>query len=211
MIRHRKRTLAALILAAIILAGIAVTGVYIYAKHSGIKLEAGTDYMIDNVVYYYQKDSRWKDDPLGTSQYHMGDSGCLVCCLAAEINMQQIEIDGFNTELDPKTLNSFFSQNNVYDSEGNIQWAVLENAIGKNVVLKDASELENNEIQKLIESGCFPVVMVKMPKSGSLHFVLIVSCKDGDFICMDPMNKDLKPVPLSYFNNTIYSVRYIQN
>lgn len=202
---------AAAIIPMLILAIAAGTALMLHMRSGGTELTAGNDCLNDNIVYYYQKDSRWKDDPLGSSDYHMGDSGCLTTCLASAINMQETETEGFGGAIDPGTLNRFFSEKGVYDSEGNIQWDALEKATGADVILKDASDLEENEIQNLLEEGCYPVVRVKMPVSGSGHFVLIVSCENGEFICMDPMNKDLESVPLSYFNDTIYSVRYIQN
>lgn len=207
----RKKAFFAAVLSVLVLTGIIVAGGCWYSKQIGVKLEASTECLIDNVVCYYQKDSKWKEDPLGNSKYHMSDSGCLTCCLAAAINMQKIEIDGFDGDINPGTLNSFFSEHQVYDGEGNIQWAALESAISADVILKDVSELEDNEIQELLEANCFPVVLVKMPASGSPHFVLIVGSKDGEFLCMDPLNEELKLVPLSYFNGRIYSVRYIQN
>lgn len=206
-----KRRKATVILSVLILAGAAGTALLLHMRNGGTELTADTDCLNDNIVYYYQKDSRWRDESLGASEYHMGDSGCLTSCLASAINMQETEIEGFDGEVDPGTLNSFFSENGVYDSEGNIQWGALEKASGAEIILKDASELEENEIQMLLEEGCYPVVRVKMPESGSGHFVLIVSCEDGGFICMDPLNEDLESVPLSHFNDTIYSVRYIQN
>ncbi len=67
IMKKRTRTLSlVLILAAFLLAGTA--GAVLYIKHSGVKVESSIDYVPDSVVYYYQKDPAWKEDPLNKNE-----------------------------------------------------------------------------------------------------------------------------------------------
>lgn len=198
--------------AVIIFAGI-LSGVLVYihnSKNDGTTIQASIEGMTENAVYFCQKDPIWKDDTLGDSSYHMEDSGCLTSCIAAAINMQNIQIDNINSEVTPGTLNQYFSDNNVYDKDGNILWNELENAINVNVVLKDAVDLADDELDTIIEKGYYPIVRVKMPSSGNYHYVLIIGADNGSYLCMDPLDEKSEPVSLSEFENVIYAVRYIE-
>ncbi|MBQ8687402.1 MAG: hypothetical protein IJ512_02485 [Ruminococcus sp.] len=207
--KKRTRILLPLLLIALIFAGL--LGGYVYIKRGGVKIESTIDCVPDSAVHYYQKDALWKDAPLGDSVYHMGDSGCLTTCLAALIHMQEIEVEGIETAITPGTLNQFFSENQVYDSEGNLQWDVLEDVLHTEIVGGDAAEFENGELETLLTRAVYPIVCVRMPESGNYHFVLLIGSENGTYWCMDPLNKKEEPVSLSEFNDRIYSVRYINN
>lgn len=207
MKNRRRRILLILVLLLLLLAGL--LGGYVYIKRSGVRVESTIECVPDSAVYFCQKDDRWKDDPLGSSEYHMGDSGCLTSCLAAEILMQEMEIEGLEEEITPGTLNHLFSENQVYDSEGNLQWDVLENVLHTEITGRDAAELESGELESLLTHGCYPIVCVKMPESGNYHFVLLIGSENGTYWCMDPLSKREEPVALSEFGDRIFSVRYI--
>ncbi|MBQ8514253.1 MAG: hypothetical protein IJ496_02545 [Ruminococcus sp.] len=209
MKKQRRTGILICILTGLLLAGI--LGGYVYIKRSGVRVESTIECVPDSAVYFCQKDNRWKDDPLGDSEYHMGDSGCLTSCLAAEILMQEMEIEGLEGELTPGTLNQFFSENQVYDSEGNLQWDVLENVIHTEIEGKEAAALRDGELESLLADGCYPIVCVKMPESGNYHFVLLIGSENGTYWCMDPLNQSESPVALSEFGDRIFSVRYIRD
>lgn len=163
-----------------------------------------------DVICLYQKDVRWKEDKLGDSVYTMETSGCLTVCLSAALQMQDIKLEG-SESLMPKALNQYFSEQGVYDSQGNIQWEPLERAIGKTVVRKSGSELSEGELEGLLEEGIYPVVRVRVGGIGNYHYVVLTGCTEsGSFQCMDPLNEENKTVSLSVFADRIYAVRYIK-
>lgn len=163
----------------------------------------------ENVVCAFQKNPLWDKDRLGTSSYTMGSSGCLTTCLTSVVEMQDIGIDQIRDGLMPGTLNALFSNHNVYDGDGNIQWGQLESLLGVSIVRKQASALSTGEIDHLLEQGCYPIVRVRVAGLGNYHFVLIIGTQDGEYLCMDPLNEKEEAVSLSKFWNRIYAIRYI--
>lgn len=161
--------------------------------------------------FFRQKDDRWKSDALGDSVYHMADSGCLTCCVAAALQMQQISVDGLPENADAGEVNQFFSEHGVYDSAGNLLWEMLEQTAGVSVRKQDAAELQDGELDQELAAGRYPIVRVKMPKSGSYHYVLLVGSADGTYLCMDPLQTKEQTVPLSDFGRKIYAVRVLQS
>ena len=64
-------------------------------------------------------------------------------------------------------------------------------------------------LDECLQNGDDPIVLVKMPKSGSFHFVLLVGSSDGEYQCMDPLQPEEQTVPLSYFGSQIYGMRVL--
>ena len=141
----------------------------------------------------------------------MADSGCLTCCVAAALQMQQISVDGLPENADAGEVNQFFSEHGVYDSAGNLLWEMLEQTAGVSVRKQDAAELQDGELDQELAAGRYPIVRVKMPKSGSYHYVLLVGSADGTYLCMDPLQTKEQTVPLSDFGGKIYAVRVLQS
>lgn len=164
------------------------------------------------IICYLQSDPSWAGDFLGTSSYTMKSSGCLTTCLTAALQYEGImpeSITGAADSIDPGAFNSFLSKEQVYDSEGNIQWEPLENALNITAVRQDAEGITGKSLEKLLEKHIYPIVRVRVNGSGSFHYVLIVYSDGKEFWCMDPMNRSDSLVPLSDFDNRIYAVRYI--
>lgn len=210
--RNTRRCLAA-VLAAVLLLGAAASA-FFWNRHRGAApavVETAQENAAEQVVFFRQKDDRWKTDTLGDSVYHMADSGCLTCCVAAALQMQQISVDGLPEDADAGAVNQFFSEQGVYDGQGNLQWDVLEQVTGVPVLRQDAAELPEGALDEYLADGCFPIVRVKMPKSGSTHYVLLTGSEDGTYQCMDPLQKKEQTVPLSDFHNQIYAVRVLQS
>lgn len=155
----------------------------------------------DQVVYYNQKNEAWTDDYLGTSSYQMGQSGCLTSCLASVLQMEEI------IEKNPKELNQLFSDTQVYDEQGNVQWEALENSLAISVECVDS--MTANEIESLLQDHAYPIVRVRMNGIGNFHYVVIVGSKADTFLCMDPLNEKEEVVELSKFQNRIYAVRNV--
>ena len=210
--KHTRRCLA-VVLAAVLLLGAAVGAVF-WNRHRGatsVAVETTQENAAEQVVFFRQKDDRSKSDALGDSIYHMADSGCLTCCVAAALQMQQISVDGLPENADAGEVNQFFSEHGVYDSAGNLLWEILEQTAGVSVRKQDAAELQDGELDQELAAGRYPIVRVKMPKSGSYHYVLLVGSADGTYLCMDPLQTKEQTVPLSDFGGKIYAVRVLQS
>ncbi|MDE6054431.1 MAG: hypothetical protein K2G55_11855, partial [Lachnospiraceae bacterium] len=151
------------------------------------------------VVAYRQDDDAWAADQLGGSRFTMQSSGCLVTCIASAVSMET------GTEVTPGALNKIFSENQVYDSEGNIQWAMIEKIEGYSAdVFQEVSE---TEIAQCLAFGHYPIVRVRMHGFGNVHYVLIVGIEDGEYICMDSLGNGL--TRLSRYWNRVYAVRVV--
>lgn len=207
--KHRAVNKYLLALAVILFVVISTTALYLYKNRNAITIDPSAEITSENVIAFYQKDDLWKNDSLGSSKYHMGDSGCLTTCIASQILMQNISVDGIS-EITPGTLNKFFSDKSVYDSEGNLQWDAAGRVLNVDFTSKETSEITENDLETLIKNNVYPIVCVKMPSSGNYHFVLLSGSDKSSFLCMDPLNKDKNIVSLSKFNDTVYSVRYCE-
>ncbi|MGN0612939.1 MAG: hypothetical protein ACI4JB_03485 [Porcipelethomonas sp.] len=158
---------------------------------------------------FCQSDELWKDDRLGDSEYKMSNSGCLTTCIASMLLMQGISVEGV-PEINPGTLNEFFSENDVYDSEGNLQWDAAGEALNVEFTGISTSEIDGAYLDRMIGKNIYPIACVKVPSTGNYHFVLLTGSDDESFLCMDPMNGKGEAVSLSEYDNKIYSLRYCE-
>lgn len=200
-----KRKILFIIIGIIIVIIIGLTGAYLY-KNRNAKTVTPKSEITVNITAFYQKDELWKDDNLGESKYKMGDSGCLTTCVTSMILMQDIKIDEISP-INPETVNEYFSEKGVYDTEGNLDWSMAGNALGVSFVRKETSDITDSDLENLLKKGIYPIVCVKMP-SGNYHFVLLVGSDENSFLCMDPLNENGEAVSLEKFDNKIYSVNY---
>ncbi len=151
------------------------------------------------VAAYRQDDEIWGEDTLGDSRFTMRSSGCLVTCIASAVSMET------GKEMTPGVLNQILSDNQVYDSEGNIQWAAVDGIEGYHAdVYQKVSE---TEIAQCLAAGHYPIVRVRMHGLGSFHYVLIVGSEDGEYVCIDPLEDGL--TRLSDYLNRVYAVRVV--
>lgn len=156
------------------------------------------------VICYRQDDPRWAGDFLGSSTFTMQSSGCLTTCISSLMLLE--EAAGYKT---PGALNQFFSERQVYDAQGNIQWGMLEQVLGLRFLRKNSGEMEPGDLEQLLTEGVYPIVRVRMRGLGNVHYVLVVKSEEGEFWCMNPLNEKEELVPLSDFGNRIYGIRYI--
>ena len=201
----RPKRKAILILIFILILFIAVFSLFLTYKlinRSGREFHPSVDIPPRNVVYFCQFDEDWAEDTLGSSKYKMSDSGCLVSCIAAAMQMQ-----GYG-KTTPGELNRLFSDNACYDEEGNLQWEKAEKVLELRVTRKMSAEVSSKELDRLLTNGIYPIARVNLPY-GVGHFVLITGSQNGGYICMDPLNENGKPVELSYFGDKIFFVRYL--
>lgn len=189
-----------------------ITGIRFYRLRGSIKVVPGADIAGTETVFYRQKDAQWSADHLGNSIYTMESSGCLVTCIATAMQMSDLYIadrdgGGLKEIRNPKELNQYFNQNNVYDSQGNIQWGQLEGL--EDIQVNVDEEISAGLIEEYLRNGKYPVVRVRMKGYGNFHYVLVVSSRNGMFYCMDPLNVEDELVPLSNYNNRIYAIRCV--
>lgn len=177
-----------------------------YRLRGGTNIRPDRDISGAEPVYLRQRDPAWKEDPLGESRFTIGSSGCLISCIASAVRMEELDVENRDT-LTPQTLAASLSQNGGFDSEGNLQWAALEQTLG--VQIKRESSASSDEILAYLDQGIYPIVRVRVGVVGAVHYVLIVSAENGSFYCMDPLQPEDKLVPLSHFGNRIYAVRCV--
>jgi len=158
-----------------------------------------TKLAMGEVVPYRQDNKLWADDTLGDSHFTMRSSGCLVTCIASAISMET------RKKITPDILNKIFSENQVYDSEGNIQWTAIDKIEGYHTEV--FGEVSETAIMECLAGGCYPIVRVRIHGFGSFHYVLIVRIEDGEYICMDPLESNL--TKLTDYLNRVYAVRVV--
>lgn len=168
-------------------------------RHSVVVQTGEPDMIPQEVTLYRQDDARWAEDRLGASSFTMKSSGCLVSCIASAVSMESGRM------VTPGELNQIFSEHNVYDGEGNLQWAVLEK-IGVYSV-NVYQEVSREEIDRCLAAGHYPIVRVRVNGIGNYHYVLIVGVEDRNYICMDPLADEL--TKLSRYLNRVYALRLV--
>ena len=186
-------------LLAIILLLVTFLCVHSFVTPSSVKIRPAGEFMVSEPVFLYrQDDEKWADNRLGDSQCDMAGSGCLVSCIASAVSMK-------SSPITPGELNALFSENAVYDSAGNIEWGKVEEIDGFYVEIYD--EPSNEIIEECLQNGKYPIVRVRMNGIGSYHYILIVGCRQGDYVCMDPAKDELKT--LSQYGGKIYAIRCV--
>ena len=167
--------------------------------HNGVKVSPSMEYPVkESTVMYRQDDEKWAKDTLGESSYHMKGSGCLVSCIAAAVSNE-------GETITPGELNALFSENGVYDKEGNIQWGKISEMEGYQV--KVFNSPSNESIEQCLQNGNYPIVRIRIHGIGNYHYVLVVGTKQGDYICMDPLEDEL--TTLSTYGKQVYAVRCV--
>lgn len=196
--KQRERYLQLVLLSVVVILGV-LGGLAFLKFRNGVRMSPSKEYSVDEqVVLYRQDDEEWADDKLGESTYSMAGSGCLVSCIASAVS------DEVNV-ITPGEMNAIFSENNVYDAEGNIQWAQIAAVEGYQVKVFDVPS--NDHIEECLNDGKYPIVRVRMSGVGNFHYVLIVGTKENTYICMDPLEDEL--TALSQYGNRIYAVRCV--
>lgn len=169
-----------------------------FNSRKGTQISAkGRDNLSYPITAFRQDDAQWANDTLGNSNYTMEKSGCITTCIATAVSK------GLD-DTTPGELNTLFSENNVYDKDGNLQWQQLKSLGYSADVLKSVSE---KDIYTYLKNCQLPIVRVRVNGFGSFHYVLIVGVEDGEYICMDPLKDNL--TKLSDYKNRVYAVRVV--
>ncbi|SKC02615.1 hypothetical protein SAMN06296386_11448 [Lachnospiraceae bacterium] len=179
----------------------AVIAIFLMKRSAGsVFLIPEKDYEVSGKIKAYnQRDKEWKDDTLGNSGYTIGSSGCVLTSIASAIS----DTAG---AMDPKSLNTYFTENNVFDSEGNLRWNVLDSLSGFNAEVY--SETSREIVDKCLDEGRYPIVRVRTNNGlGAGHYVLIVGAEEGEYICMDPLKGGF--TTLESYGRKIFAVRCV--
>ena len=193
------KTRGKIIFALLLCAALAVGGALSLRLRNGVRMTAlEANIPPDPVVSYRQDDPAWASDRLGDSKYTMKSSGCLVSCIASAVSME-------GGAVTPGELNALFSENGVYDGNGNMQWDALEAIDGYGVKVYEKPSAA--AIEECLAEGHYPIVRVRMGGIGNTHYVLITGAEDGVYICMDPLAD--RPTRLSRYWDRIYAVRCV--
>lgn len=186
------------------------TGMFFYVRFNGdpgVAIKPKGDKPAGKVAAYYQRDERWKEDTLGNSGFSMGGSGCLTSCIASALSTEEKALET-GVSMTPGELNRIFGQQQVYNAQGDIVWAQIKEALpGTQVVV--ASSVKEKEIESLLADGHYPIVKVKVGGHGASHWVLLVGSRDGEYLCMDPLEPDGELIPLSRHGGVVYRMRCV--
>lgn len=197
--KKQKNRFGMIFLAVFLLFAVLTGGVFLLRFRNSVRIRPSQDIQGAQAVLYRQDDKRWAAEKLGNSDYTMKSSGCLVSCIASGLTMAG------EAEETPLTLNQKFSENQVYDSEGNIQWDAIRAIEDFQVdVYSDASA---EILEACLSAGRYPIVRVRMHGYGNFHYVLVTGAEDGCFVCMDPLRDGT--TKLSDYGNRIYAVRCV--
>lgn len=180
---------------------------YLQRPKNGVNAAPSSVYEPPAVVYYLQKDERWKDDKLGQSVYTMGGSGCLTTCIASALSIQAEESKQYEI-FTPGELNRLFTEKEVYNASGDIVWGELKKALPESTVEVESS-VSTKQIDTWLENRVYPLARVKNNGNGASHWVLIVGSDSESYLCMDPLRPGNEPVPLSVHGNMVYSIRAV--
>ena len=176
-------------------------------KDKGIMIRPEEDCPVGSIISYCQKDEAWSDDKLGKSVYRMGGSGCLISCIAAGLSSECQNL-GIGKIITAGELNQLFGQHGVYNQQGDIVWGRIEDAMPE-VEVFVASSVDSNEIEELLKEGHYPIIKVKVEGTKTAHWVMLVGSEDGEYLCMDPLEKDGKLIPLSRHGGVVYRMRCV--
>lgn len=205
--RKRNHKARRIILAGILVLSCILTAaaVWLTRKGKGASQVTGDAYYegrfpLEAYFDYNQGDDDWAGNSLGSARDTMASSGCLTCCIAASLKAQGIY------DHMPGELNRIFNDNGVYNENGAILWAALEEALpGVYVDLSDDTSAAS--INRMIRDGRYPIVKVRR-KSGAVHWIMLTGTEEEDFdiTAMDPIDGY---VHLSDYSDLIYGVRVV--
>lgn len=207
MKRRKRRILVVFFALFLLAAGLAGIRVIRHHGDKGVTLKAAAHHPLPDAVYFFQKDSHWKEDHLGASRFTMESSGCLTSCIASALSTQH-QASGIGSSITAGELNLLFSENQVYNEQGDIVWSQMEEAL-PDVEVRTYDSVDTDEMEALLAEGCYPVIKVRIHGTGAFHWVLVLGSQDGIFFCMDSLREEQSPVPLTEFGEKGYRMRCV--
>ncbi|MDR1832078.1 MAG: hypothetical protein LBQ97_05015 [Fusobacteriaceae bacterium] len=95
----------------------------------------------------------------------------------------------------------------VYTEQGDVIWNHIKK-IYPDIHIHIAGSVSGKRISEFLAERKFPLVRVKVHKSGYQHWLLIVGVKNNEFMCLDSLDPSKQPVPLSV-HGKVYSWRVL--
>ena len=163
-------------------------GTHFYIKNYGLSLKPSKDISAHKVTHYLQSDPAWASDKLGDSQSSMGGTGCLVSVLASVLN-------DLGVDTDPGRLNAALSEAQGFIN-GNVLWSKLHELFPA-IDYKSQRIFTSGTLEKALQKDLLPIVKVKYLGGGVSHWLLVVGAAEGEFLVVDPLDKDQELMPLS--------------
>lgn len=134
------------------------------------------------IELFNQKDPKWALEKLGTSNYTIGSSGCLITCLAMRLNQL-----GFNTN--PSLINKELTEKGGYESGCNLVFAaptqyypITHELILSNVTMAKVNQYIDRQIPVIVQVDYNPSTLAM-----DQHWVMITGRTENDYIIIDPL------------------------
>lgn len=166
----------------------------------GISLKPTEDIPLRQITYYFQKDPRWREDIIGTSNSTIGKEGCVITCVSIAVS------DLENKTVTPQDFNQMMTRINGYE-DASLLWYKISEAI-PSLGYRSEREFSRDTVEDDLKGSRLPIVKVKRYGIVGTHWVIIVGAQNGQFLVSDPLNEDNQPIPLSKYGR-VYAYRVI--
>ena len=151
--------------------------------------------------HFLQLDPRWRNERIGGSGESIDSVGCTLCCLATALR-------ALGEDTDPSRLNQNLIRSGGYTARGWLEWTAITGIFQNRVEAIETRRLSHKDVDHALEQGHFPIVKFRL-STGINHWVLIVGKRGLEYLVLDPLKADPRPVILSSLTPFIYSVRYV--
>ncbi|MGV3662535.1 MAG: hypothetical protein ACO1TE_20285 [Prosthecobacter sp.] len=156
----------------------------------------------DNGKTFLQKDKRWADDQLGTSNCTLGSHGCLVCSVP-------MACTNLGVNLTPNDLNERLKENDGFLPQGWVVWNAISRVTDQKLSADYHVRPKHAQMDEALEAGAYPVVKYFLV-GGIQHWCVVVGKEGLDYLARDPLRNDAKPVKLSELTEKIHALRTIR-
>lgn len=152
-----------------------------------------------NFSWFSQNDSRWNSERLGSSRSSIGNSGCVLSCLAMLLNTE-----ASNTRMTPDRLNDWLRRNGGF-AGNNMRWQIPGeidgSGFGLELVSQSARRNDWDYLSGELSKGNKVIVKVAGRRS---HWVLVVEQRGpanvaSSYIVNDPGMTTYQERTLAYF------------
>ena len=176
---------------------------------AGILLLVAVCEVSQAVPFFSQRDSRWKNEQMGSSSCTIGTCGCAMTDVAMILKHAGADVD-------PKKLNSWLGLHGGYTASGAIYWAKAADYDGSGgVIYRGSNNTWNNwnELSSQLSQGRLVIVKVDAYLSTPQlepHWVLVtekIASSTSDpysYSINDPWDLTYTPKTLGHYYDTVY-------
>lgn len=151
---------------------------------------------------HLQKDKRWAEDQLGSSDCTLGSHGCLVTSVA-------MACSNLGVKLTPKELNERLKKEDGFLPQGWVVWNAMSKVTDGQLTAEYHQRPSHAVMDEALERRAYPVVKYFL-LGGIQHWCVIVGKEGQEYLARDPLRDDKEPVKLSELTAKIYAVRVIR-